>query len=236
MDPLTVNGGLSDFRADQVRAQARRRWPVTLDHGLVRLRPLRRRDQATWDRIRRENYEWLRPWEATLPPRSDPGPMTWSGLLSSFRQQARQGRMLPWAICCDERFDTVGPPARYVLAGQLTVSGIAGGSAALGQIGYWVDQRWAGRGVVPTAVAMAVDHCFGLLGLHRIEIAIRPENAKSLRVVEKLGFRAEGMRPRFLHIDHDWRDHLIFALTAEEVPGSLLARWDASRRTGTSGG
>ena len=109
--------------------------------------------------------------------------------------------------------------------GQLTVSGIVGGSAAWGQIGYWVDQRVAGRGIVPTAVALATDYCFDVLRLHRIEVAIRPENTRSLRVVAKLGFRPEGLRPRYLHIDGDWRDHLVFALNAEEVPGGLLQRW-----------
>lgn len=223
--------GSADFRPAPVRVRARRRWPVTLEHGPIRLRPLRRRDQADWDRVRRENYAWLKPWEATLPPGANPGPTSWAGLISTFRQQARDGRMLPWTICYDERHDTIGPPPRHVLAGQLTVSGIVGGSAGAGSIGYWVDQRWAGRGVVPTAVALAVDHCFAVLGLHRIEVAIRPENAKSLRVVEKLGFRPEGLRPRFLHIDHDWRDHLIFALHTEDVPDGLLARWTASRNT-----
>jgi ribosomal-protein-alanine N-acetyltransferase len=65
--------------------------------------------------------------------------------------------------------------------------------------------------------------------LHRIEIAIRPENEKSLRVVEKLGFRPEGLRPRYLHIDGDWRDHLVFALNAEELPGGMMRRWEGLR-------
>jgi ribosomal-protein-alanine N-acetyltransferase len=63
------------------------------------------------------------------------------------------------------------------------------------------------------------------MGLHRIEIAIRPENAPSLRVVEKLGFREIGYAPRYLHIDGDWRDHRLFALTVEECTGGLLRRW-----------
>jgi len=83
----------------------------------------------------------------------------------------------------------------------------------------------AGRGVIPTAVALATDHCFDVLGLHRVEINIRSENGPSLRVVAKLGFRDEGVRERFLHIAGTWRDHRTFALTAEEVPGGLLARW-----------
>ena len=118
---------------------------------------------------------------------------------------------------------------RPLLAGQLTVSGIVGGSASWGQIGYWVDQRWAGRGITPTAVALATDYCFKVMRLHRIEIAIRPENTKSLRVVEKLRFRPEGLRPRYLHIDGDWRDHLVFALNSEEVPEGLLRRWNPDR-------
>lgn len=115
------------------------------------------------------------------------------------------------------------------LVGQLTVSGITLGSLRSASIGYWVSQHVAGRGVIPTAVALATDHCFGVLGLHRIEINIRPENGPSLRVVEKLGFRDEGLRERYLHIGGHWRDHRTFALTTEEVPDGLLARWHATR-------
>ena len=110
------------------------------------------------------------------------------------------------------------------MVGQLTVTGIAWGSARWAQVGYWIDQRHAGRGIMPLAVAMACDHCLLTMGLHRIEIAIRPENTASLRVVEKLGFSKIGLAPRYLHINGQWRDHLIFAVTAEEVPHGLRAR------------
>ncbi len=94
-----------------------------------------------------------------------------------------------------------------------------------------MDRSAVGRpgGIIPTAVAMATDYCFAVLGLHRMEVAIRPENEKSLRVVRKLGFRHEGLRPRYLHIDGEWRDHEIFALHSEEVPGGLLARYEHGR-------
>ncbi|TFI15606.1 N-acetyltransferase, partial [Micrococcus endophyticus] len=81
----------------------------------------------------------------------------------------------------------------------------------------------------PTAVAMAADWAFRSAGLHRVEVNIRPENAASLRVVEKLGLRDEGVRRSYLHVDGDWRDHRTFAITAGEVPEGLLARWLASR-------
>ena len=125
--------------------------------------------------------------------------------------------MLPFVVTYDGR-----------LVGQLTVGGITWGSLCSAHVGYWVDQRVAGRGVMPTAVALVVDHCFGAVGLHRVEVNIRPENAASLRVVEKLGFREEGTAPAYLHIDGAWRDHRSFALTAEEVPGGLLRRWHAA--------
>jgi len=97
--------------------------------------------------------------------------------------------------------------------------------------GYWVDARVAGRGVMPTALALAVDHAFAAGQLHRIEVNIRPENTASRRVVEKLGFREEAYHPRYLHIDGAWRDHVGYALTTEDViaEGGLLARWHRVR-------
>ena len=76
---------------------------------------------------------------------------------------------------------------------------------------------------------MAIDHCFNSVGLHRIEVAIRPENTSSLRVVEKLGIKEIGYAPRFLHIDGDWRDHKLFAITREEVPMGLVRRLDEAQ-------
>lgn len=204
-------------------------WPVQLRHGEVVLRPLRRRDRRAWDEVRGYNRDWLLPWEATAPPGADPGPPTFGALVRALDAQGRNGQGLPWTLCWDEGGDD---PDRARVVGQVTVSGISRGSAQFAQIGYWIDRRAAGRGLVPTGVALATDYCFATLGLHRIEIAIRPENGNSLRVVEKLGFRYEGLRPAYLHINGAWRDHEVFALHAEEVPGGVLARWEAARRGG----
>ena len=173
--------------------------------------------------MRSRNLGWLAPWEATPPGGPDQRPGSFRGMVRALRGQARAGSCLPFVVTYDDRF-----------VGQLTVSGIAYGSARWGQIGYWVDQAYAGRGVIPTAVALATDHCFFVLGLHRIEINIRPENAASLRVAEKLGFRPEGLRKAYLHIDGAWRDHLSFALCAEDVPGGLLERWRRVRAASQS--
>lgn len=195
-----------------------RGWPVELVDGDVRLRPLRRADEAAWMRLRAANAAWLEPWDATSPEPVPGRRPTFGQFVRTLDRQARTGTSLPFAIEVDGE-----------LVGQLTVSGITYGSLYSASIGYWVGQHVAGRGVTPTAVALAADHCFGALGLHRVEVNIRPENRPSLRVVEKLGFRDEGVRERYLHIQGAWSDHRTFALTAEEVPGGLLARWHAVR-------
>lgn len=202
-----------------------RPWPVTLREdtptGAVVLRPLRRRDGDAWMALRARNAAWLEPWEATAPDvrTSRSVPPTFGEYVRVLATQARSGTSLPFGVELDG-----------ALVGQLTVSSITRGSLCSASIGYWVGQEVAGRGVTPTAVAMATDYCFQALGLHRIEINIRPENGPSLRVVEKLGLRDEGLRERYLHIQGAWRDHRTFAVTADEVPEGLLARWQERRR------
>lgn len=192
-------------------------WPVTLEHGRTRLRPLRRRDLAAWNDVQLRNREWLRPWEATSP--DGDSPPSFAQMVSGLRRQAREGRAVPLVVEVDGR-----------LAGQVTVSLIAWGAFRSGSIGYWLDQRVAGQGHVPCAVAMVVDHCLAG-GLNRLEVNIRPENGPSLAVVRKLGLREEGLRRRLLHIDGEWRDHLSFAVTADEVPDGLHERLHDPRRS-----
>lgn len=200
------------------------------DDGVL-LRPLRHRDRAAWHRVRAVNAEWLRPWDATSPTPAPP--LGFAEYVMQSRRLARRGEALTYVIEVDGE-----------LAGQLSVSPIVLGSARSAAIGYWVSRHLAGRGIAPTAVALATDHCFTHVRLHRVEVNIRPENAASLRVVEKLGFRDEGLRRRYLHIDGEWRDHRTFALVAEEVPEGLLERWRRHRgrhagdvpRSGPAGG
>lgn len=195
-------------------------WPVTLQHGQVRLRPLSVIDERVYHRVRDRNRDWTREWDSTRPPESEGPGLTFREMVRRFARDARAGRCLPWAIAWVEE-GVRRPP----LIGQMTISGITWGSARWGMAGYWVDVGHAGRGIAPAALALAADHMFGPMRLHRLEVAIRPENVKSLRVVEKLGFRFEGQRPAYLHVNHAWRDHLMFALHADEVgEGGLVGR------------
>jgi len=200
----------------------RRGWPAVLscpgrDGGEVTVRPLARSDARAWHEARRRSAAWLHPWDATVPPGGETRPVGFAALIKRLHRAARAGTTMPFAIEVDGRF-----------AGQVTVNNIVRGSAQFASIGYWIDQAYAGRGAVPRAVALVIDHCFGAAGLHRIEVCIRPENSNSLRIVEKLGIDEIGLAPRFLHIDGAWRDHRIFAITAEECPEGLLARLVAS--------
>jgi ribosomal-protein-alanine N-acetyltransferase len=139
-------------------------------------------------------------------------------MVRRMRREAREGRTLPWVLAHQGR-----------LVGQVTVGGISWGSLRAGYIGYWIDSAVAGQGIMPMAVAMACDHALDVMRLHRIEINIRPENAASLRVVEKLGLRQEGRRDQYLHIDGAWRDHVTFVVYGGEVPGGLVARCRSAR-------
>jgi ribosomal-protein-alanine N-acetyltransferase len=141
-----------------------------------------------------------------------------------LRTSARAGYAMPFAVCLRE-------DGRERLVGQLTLGNIVRRALCSGYAGYWVDSRAAGRGIIPTALALVVDHAFGPGALHRVEVNIRPENTASRRVVEKLGFREESYLTRYLHIAGAWRDHIGYALTTEDVAaeGGLLARWHRVR-------
>lgn len=188
----------------------------TLQDGKTTIRPIRLRDARTLEGELLFNRAWLRKWEATSPH----SPMSFDVRTSirNLQTNAREGLALPFVIEYDGE-----------LVGQLNVSSITYGSLASATIGYWVAERTAGKGVTPTAVALATDYAFAAVGLHRVEICIRPENIPSLRVVEKLGFRYEGLRRRYIHINGDWRDHFCFALVTEDVDSGVLRRWKESR-------
>jgi ribosomal-protein-alanine N-acetyltransferase len=188
-------------------------WPATPSAGPVLLRPPRLRDARTWSEIRMRNEQWLERWEPTSPHSWEErnSVSAWPALHSALRASARKGVMLPFMVVYGGR-----------LVGQLNVSNIVHGALRSCTIGYWVDGALAGRAITPTALALAIDHCFGPVGLHRVEVDIRPENRASLRVVEKLGLRREGFYERFLDIDGGWRDHVAFAVTVEELGGRRM--------------
>ena len=177
-------------------------WPIEVKGHEITLRPLRFRDRAKWNQVRAENREWLSPWEATIPLS---GEESYKELPSFFEMvkilnfEARNGRSLSFAIWQQSQ-----------LIGQITLGWVMYGAMRGGHIGYWIDRNFANRGYTTQAVELLTQYAFTELKLHRLEINLRPENAASRRVAEKAGYVFEGERPRYLHIDGQWRDHITF--------------------------
>lgn len=190
--------------------------PLSSDRLLLREMTLR--DQLAWIDLRNANAMWLKPWDPTNPLGA-PEPMSFRQMLAAKRAAAHAGTGYSWVMTLPQ-LHSKNPP----IIGQISVSGIQYGAARTASIGYWIDSSHAGFGLMPEACALVIDHCFQTLALHRLEINIRPENAASLRVVQKLGFRDEGVRKGFLHIDGAWRDHRTFALNREELKTTMLER------------
>ncbi|HAD83770.1 MAG TPA: 30S ribosomal protein S5 alanine N-acetyltransferase, partial [Brevundimonas sp.] len=107
-------------------------------------------------------------------------------------------------------------PADEALLGAITLSNIRRGVAETGTLGYWIGRPYAGRGVGTAAVRAMLAHAFGSLGLHRVEAACVPTNHASHRVLEKAGFRQEGVARAYLKINGRWADHLLFGVLQEE--------------------
>lgn len=212
-----------------------RGWPATLiepdllDAPVV-LRPIRAADVKTRHALHAANDSWLQPWNPAGP---DAAPYVtlarrsplWPYLSAARRRwESSRGIAYAWVIHYGGQF-----------AGELTVWHILWGPTRSAEVSYWVDERLAGRGIAPTALAMGADHCFMKLGLHRLEAGIQPENTASRRVVEKLGFRDEGTRIGLVHINGAWRDHVCYAITADQAPGGLLLLWRNSLAASRAG-
>lgn len=189
-------------------------WPIVLTGDAITLRPPRLRNRSQWNSVRAENKEWLSPWEATFPqvPIDSPA-FEDSGKRPSFYEmvrtlnhEARAGRSYSFFIWHGENF-----------IGQITMGGVMLGALRGAHIGYWIDRHYANRGFTTQAVKLVTAFGFAQLGLHRIEINVRPENSASCRVAEKAGYQIEGERKAFLHIDGAWRDHICFVKTNELI-------------------
>lgn len=189
--------------------------PLRVAGGEVRLRSIRLRDGSAWSRIRLRDRDHLEPWEPTGrgPWEARHHVSNWPSLWSSLRAEARKGHMVPMAIELNGEF-----------CGQLTAGNIVRGSLRSGWIGYWVAKDVVNQGVATAALALGLDHCFGPVALHRVEATVRPENLASQAVLRNVGFRQEGLLQRYLDVDGAWRDHLLVAMTVEEVVGTVAER------------
>jgi ribosomal-protein-alanine N-acetyltransferase len=172
----------------------------------VMLRMPRPRDHAQWAALRSESRAFLEPWEPKWSA-DELSAGAWRHRLKRYRADFAQGAGLAFFI-----FDT----ASGKLAGGINVTNIRHGVSQSGNIGYWMGERYAGKGLMLEALQLVLRHCFGTLRLHRLEAACIPQNERSMRVLEKAGFRREGLLHAYLKINGQWQDHFLYALVADE--------------------
>lgn len=187
------------------------------DHGveLVNLHPACGSEHWDVEHVRRANKEWLGQWEATIPPDSGGQLPGWREFPRLMDRRQAEGTALSMVLSVNNE-----------IAGLISVGAVERGAMQMGALGYWIAQKWSGKGITSLAAAATIDLVIGVLGLHRVEVNIRPENGPSLGLARKLGLREEGYRRRYMHIDNQWADHVGFAFDREDMAalrtGSLL--------------
>jgi ribosomal-protein-alanine N-acetyltransferase len=173
------------------------------------LRPPHPVDVPEVRRLLRGNAEHLRPWSPV--PRLGEDPTSLTEISKAILRHRRE-----WTRGESYVFFIADPVDGGALIGRIALTGVMRGAFLSAHLGYWIDGERQGRGYMTEAVATVVQFAFQKLGLHRVQAAVMPHNAASLRVLAKLGFRKEGESPRYLQIAGRWADHDVFAMTSEE--------------------
>ena len=180
--------------------------PIRLEGDRAVLRPPQIRDWSAWAQVREESRAFLEPWEPSWPADS----LSRAAFQRRLRRAAQEWRD-------DEGYGFLIFERREGrLAGGITLSNVRRGVAQMGTIGYWIGARHARRGLTSEATVLLLDFAFGQLGLHRVEAACLPHNAASIGLLQKVGFRREGMARGYLRIDGMWRDHLLYGILKDE--------------------
>ena len=173
------------------------------------LRPPRTQDVPEMRRALRINAVHLRPW--SIAPAAGEDPASLASVSRSVLQNRRE-----WKRGQSFVFLVVHRDNERRVIGRVTLGGVLRGAFQNAYLGYWIDEEHQGRGLMTEAVLATTAFAFGSGGLHRVQAAVMPRNAASLRVVEKAGYRREGVAERYLSIAGVWEDHVIYATTAEE--------------------
>lgn len=162
-------------------------------------------DHAAWAELRAESRAFLTPWEPTWPV-DDLTRAAFRRRIKRYHRDLREDAGVAFFVFRDD----------HELIGGLTLSGIRRGVTQSCSLGYWMGARHAGRGYMSEAVRVVIPYVFDDLRLHRLEAASMPSNTRSVRLLEKAGFTREGFARRYLLINGQWQDHLLFALLADD--------------------
>ncbi|HEY8039872.1 MAG TPA: GNAT family protein [Polyangiaceae bacterium] len=172
------------------------RAPRTVDVGEVR-------------RALRTNAEHLRRWSVAPGPGEDPSSLTSvSRAVLRHRREWKRGQAYVLMIALRQDEDRI--------IGRIALGGVLLGAFQSAYLGYWIDAEHQGKGLMTEAVRATTTFAFRVAGLHRVQAAVMPGNGSSQRVLEKVGYRREGLAQRYLCIAGRWEDHVLFAVTSEE--------------------
>ena len=191
-----------------MRISKSRQENFCLEGYRVTLRALATSDFEQWSEVKTKNIEWLQKWEPTRPSGMADVVNDRNAFVSRCNARERErhlGSGYGFGIFVSGSF-----------CGEINLSSIQRGPFQSCYVGYWIDERHAGNGYTPEALAIVFRYAFEELELHRVQVAIIPRNKASRRVVEKLSLRNEGIAERYLEIDGVWEDHVRYALTSEE--------------------
>lgn len=178
----------------------------------VYLSPLQKSDASEMYALRKRNQHFLQPYEPIRPASS----LTLAGQAEQLAQAERDfaaGSGYAFGIFLTETDQLIG---------RIALANVVRGAWQNATLGYFLDQAHNGKGYTSTAVRLVLDFAFTKAQLHRVQAGVMPRNLPSIRVLEKNGFRREGLSLRYLQINGVWEDHLLFARTIEDTQSAPL--------------
>ena len=181
--------------------------PVIRGEGLY-LRYPRMADFPFWAKLRADSREFLTPWE---PVWAD-DELTRSAFRRRIKRYQKETRLDSAYVFFVLR------ESDDALVGGCTISNVRRGVTQCCTLGYWIGSQFARQGYMTGALRALLPFVFRTLGLHRIEAACLTDNDASKNLLARVGFRQEGLARRYLLINGEWADHLLFALLKEEAP------------------
>src|SRR6185312_1327744 len=182
------------------------REPVLQGDGVV-LRYPEMSDYPQWAKLRGDSRAFLAAWEPTWAD-DELTRAAFRRRLRRYQREIRNDLAYPFLVFRN---------TDKALIGGCTLTNVRRGVTQSAAIGYWIGAGYARQGHMYAALRPVLPFVFGVLGLHRLEAACIPENVPSRRLLLKLGFREEGLARRYLQINGEWRDHILFALLEEEA-------------------
>lgn len=198
-------------------------WPwsspaplITLRGPRVLLRLPQMADYDAWHALRRGSRNFLKPFEPRWTE-ADLGRRVFTTRVKRAREEAEEGSDYSF-------FAFVMSGQQETLVGGITLSNVRRRAAQFVNLGYWMGEPFAGKGLMTEAVGVTLPFVFHTLDLHRIHAAFLPGNMASRRVLEKNGFIEEGFAEKYLQINGLWEDHVLFGLVRERYELSRYSK------------